>query len=217
MDKHRLIIISAGSFGREVRDIAVGIQMILGDKCPWKFTGFLDNRAEILDGTNSVDESILCSPIDYIPCNNDLFICAIGNPGIRHKYAEMIRAKGGKFATLIEPSSRIGRVGKIGEGVLIGPFCAISCDLRIGNDTMITNHATIGHDATIGCSCHIGAYTFVGGGAVIGNEVTMHPHAVILPRVKVGDGATIGAGAVVIADVDEGQTVFGVPARRVAL
>jgi sugar O-acyltransferase (sialic acid O-acetyltransferase NeuD family) len=217
MTKQRLIIISAGSFGREVRDIAVGIQLMQADKCPWKYAGFLDDRAEILGGTNSVDESILCSPADYLPSNGDLLICAIGNPGIRKKYAEMIRAKGGKFATLIEPSSRIGRVGKIGEGVLIGPFCTISCDLSIGNDTMITTHATIGHDATVGCSCHIGAYSFVGGGAVIGNEVTLHPHAVILPRVKVGDGATIGAGAVVIANVTEGQTVFGVPARRVAL
>lgn len=217
MDKQRLIIISAGSFGREVRDIAEGIQLMQGDKCPWRFAGFLDDRAEILAGTNSVDASILCSPADYLPSNSDLFICAIGTPSIRNKYAEIIRSKGGKFATLIEPSSRIGRVGKIGEGTVIGPFCAISCDLSIGNDTMITAHVTIGHDAAIGHSCHIAAYSFVGGGAVIGNEVTLHPHAIVLPKISIGDGATIGAGAVVVSNVPAGQTVFGMPARKVAV
>lgn len=212
--KKRLIIISAGAFGREVRDIARDIAASEGDKCPWEFAGFLDDRKDILKGKNAAETVILGAPSDYQPQERDLFICAIGDPKVRRKYADMVRAKGGKFATLIEPWSRVGRSAEIGDGCLIGPFCAISCDLNIGADTVITAHVTIGHDVTIGRSCHIGAYAFIGGGAVLGQEVTVHPHAVVLPGVRIEDGCTVGAGSVVLAGVKRNTMVFGVPARR---
>ena len=214
--KNRLIIISAGAFGREFRDLAEGIQFQQGDTCPWEFAGFLDDREGILGGKNAANAAILGDPFYYQPQENDRFICAIGDPKVRRKYADMIRAKGGKFATLIEPSSRVSRSAHIGDGSLIGPFCAISCDLNIGADTVITAHVTIGHDVTIGRSCHISAYSFIGGGVVLGDEVTVHPHAVVLPRVRIGDRCTVGAGSVVIDHVAEARTVFGVPARTLA-
>lgn len=215
IQKKRLIIISAGAFGREMRDIARDIAANEGDKCPWEFAGFLDNRNDILTSKNAVDPAILCDPHRYQPRENDLFICAIGDPKVRREYAEILRSKRGNFATLIDPWSRVGRNAEIGDGCLVGPFCVISCDLSIGSDTMIMAHVTIGHDVTIGCSCHIGAYAFVGGGAVLGDEVTVHPHAVVLPGVVVGSGSTIGAGSLVMSQVKDHETVFGLPARRI--
>jgi serine acetyltransferase len=38
---------------------------------------------------------------------------------------------------------------------------------------------------------------------------------VVLPDITVGAGATVGAGSVVIQNVPEGATVFGVPARQI--
>jgi len=215
--KKRLIIISAGAFGREVRDIAAGIQLLQGEKCPWSFAGFLDDRERVLEGKNASTAPILGTPFDYQPQANDLFTCAIGNPKVRREYSDMIRAKGGKFATLIEPCSRVGRSAEIGDGSLIGPFCTISCDLSIVADTMVTACVTIGHDVTVGRSCHIGAYAFIGGGAMLGDEVTVHPHAAVLPGVSIASGCTVGAGSVVIADLRVTTTVFGVPAMPVAI
>lgn len=214
--KKRLIIISAGAFGREVCDVARDIAASKGDKCTWEFVGFLDDRKSILKGKNAAEAAILGAPADYQPQENDIFICAIGDPKVRREYADMVRAKGGKFATLIEPWSRVGRSAEIGDGCFIGPFCAVSCDLNIGADTVITAHVTIGHDVTIGRSCHIGAYAFIGGGAVLGDEVTVHPHAVILPRMTVGDQCVVGAGSVVIGETASGTTVFGMPAKTIA-
>lgn len=215
--KKRLIIISAGAFGREVRDISEGIQLQQGKEVPWAFAGFLDDRIDILKDKNAAEAVILGAPSDYQPQESDLFICAIGDPKVRREYADMIRAKGGKFATLIEPWSRVGRGAHIGDGCLIGPFCAVSCDLSIGADTVITAHVTIGHDVTVGRSCHIGAYAFIGGGAELGDEVTLHPHAVVLPGVRIGNGCTVGAGAVAVSEIRAGTTVFGSPARPVVV
>jgi len=209
--KKNLIIIGAGPFGREMRDLAAGIESAMGDDCPWRLTGFLDDRAVSPGGIPVID-----SPADYQPKDNDVFICAIGDPRQRSKYAAMLRNRGVEFAVLIDPSAKIGGQTEFASGCIVGPFCVISCHVTAGQDTVFTSHVTVGHDVRLGSSCHVGAYAFMGGGAVAGDGVTVHPHASILPGVCIGDRATIGAGSVVVRSVPAESTVFGVPAVTVA-
>ncbi len=211
-----LIIISAGAFGREVHDIARDIRRGAGGDCPWKIAGFLDDRAGILECKGREDTPVLGCAETYIPREGDLFVCAIGKPSVRRHYAAMLRARGGKFATLRDPWTRLGNNTVLGDGSVVGPFCTISCDVEVAYDTMFLAHATIGHDVKIGHSCQIGAYTFVGGRTIIGDEVTIHPHSAILPGISIGNHAVIGIGSIVVCDVAEGATVFGSPARPVA-
>jgi sugar O-acyltransferase (sialic acid O-acetyltransferase NeuD family) len=209
--KKNLIIIGAGPFGREVRDLAAGIASALGSDVAWRLVGFLDDR--------NIDPGglpVLGAPSSYEPKSDDVFVCAIGDPVQRAKYSAMIRARGGQFADLIEPSAKIGGRTELAAGSIVGPFCVISCDVKTGEDTVFTSHVTVGHDVRFGRHCHVGAYAFLGGGTVVGDHVTIHPHASILPGTRIGDGATIGAGAVVVRSVPAGSTVFGVPATAVA-
>lgn len=209
--KKNLIIIGAGPFGREMRDLAAGIESAMSDDCPWRLTGFLDDRSVSPGGV-----PVLGSPADYQPKDSDVFVCAIGDPRQRSKYAAMLRSRGGEFAVLVDPSAKIGGQTELSSGCIVGPFCVISCDIKVGQDTVFTAHVTVGHDVQFGRSCHIGACSFFGGRAVIGDNVTIHPHASILPGVRVGDGATIGVGSVVVRSVPAESTVFGVPAVAVA-
>lgn len=206
-----LIIISAGALGREVRDLAAGIETAEGEECPWRLKGFLDDRSLSPGGI-----PILGSPADYHPQRDDVFVCAIGDAVQRAKYSSMLRERGGQFLVLVEPSSKIGGRTDLASGCVVGPFCVLSCDIKAGEDTIITSHVTVGHDVRLGSSCHVGAYVFLGGGVVVGKQVTIHPHATLLPGVRIGDGATIGAGSVVIRSVPAGLTVFGVPATAVS-
>jgi sugar O-acyltransferase (sialic acid O-acetyltransferase NeuD family) len=206
-----LIIISAGALGREVRDLAAGIETAEGAKCPWRLKGFLDDRSLSPGGI-----PILGSPANYHPQRDDVFVCAIGDAWQRARYSSMLRERGAQFAVLVEPSSKIGGRTELGSGCIVGPFCVLSCDVKAGEDTIITSHVTVGHDVRLGASCHVGAHVFLGGGVVVGNQVTIHPHATLLPGVRIGDGATIGAGSVVMRSVPEGLTVFGMPAMSVS-
>jgi sugar O-acyltransferase (sialic acid O-acetyltransferase NeuD family) len=210
--RKNLIIISAGALGREIRDLAVGIETSAGEECPWRLKGFLDDRNLSPGGI-----PILGSPATYEPEPDDVFICAIGDPKKRAEYAEILRERGGTFAIIVEPSSKVGSQTSIGAGSVVGPFCAISCNVVIGFDAFLTAHVTLGHDVRIGSCCHVGACAFLGGGATVGNGVVIHPHVCISPGVTIGDRAIIGAGAVVIRPVESGVTVFGVPAVPVAV
>lgn len=209
--KKNLIIIGAGSFGREIRDLAAGIESVLNDACPWHLSGFLDDR-----NVSNVGIPVLGAPQTYQPKDTDIFVCALGDPAHRAKYSAMLRARGGQFAVLIEPSAKIGGQTELAAGSIVGPFCVISCNVKAGEDTVFTSHVTVGHDVRFGNCCHVGACVFLGGGAVVGDNVAIHPHATILPGVRIGDGATIGAGSVVMRSVPAGATVFGVPAMTVA-
>lgn len=90
----------------------------------------------------------------------------------------------------------------------IGAGCLIphSGSIRIGDG------AKIGADCAIHHVCTIGRST-VPGIPTIGDHVMVGCHTSILGPVRVGDYANIGAQTLVIADVPEGATAVGVPAR----
>ena len=49
----------------------------------------------------------------------------------------------------------------------------------------------------------------------VGNRVRIGSNATILADIKIGDGARVGAGAVVVRNVADGETVVGNPAYPV--
>jgi hypothetical protein len=103
VSEKNLLIISAGAFGSQIRDLAAGIQSQLGDECPWRLTGFLDDRDPSLG-----EIPVVASPEIYRPRADDLFVCAIGNPLQRAKYAELIRQRDGQLTVLLEASCKSG-------------------------------------------------------------------------------------------------------------
>jgi sugar O-acyltransferase (sialic acid O-acetyltransferase NeuD family) len=212
--KHRLIILSASGLGREYFHLAKAIAKN-NPSTVWEPYGFLDDRTGILEGKNLEGTPILDTIENYTPKENDRFVCAIGDPSERHRYFKIIFDKGGIFARIISPQASICSGRKIGRGVVICSNALISCDVVVGAHTFINNHTTVGHDVEVGRFCHIGGHVFIGGNTRIGNRVVIHPGATILPGLNIGNRAVIGAGSVVVKDVKEGDTVFGVPARVV--
>ena len=71
-----LYIIGARGFGREIFSLYLACKSSLKDvECK----GFLDDKTDALDGFNGYPPII--SPVeDYIPKENDVFICALGDP-----------------------------------------------------------------------------------------------------------------------------------------
>jgi len=205
-----LFIVGAGGWGREV------LNQLRGDAAhekEWRVAGFLDGRPHALNGFE-VGLPIVGDPLTHRPLPNQQFVCALGDPAQRRRYAAPLLEKGGYFMN-IRGEANIPPVLAMGQGNFFTRMLQISPDARIGSFCNINTLTVVSHDVVLGDYVQIGAMVFIGGGARIGSMATIHPHATILPGITIGDGATVGAGSVVVKNVPAGTTVFGNPARAI--
>jgi sugar O-acyltransferase (sialic acid O-acetyltransferase NeuD family) len=206
-----LVIISAGSLGREV---LVWATQCIQAGAPWRVKGFLDSRADTLRGL-PYDVPILAAPEDYQPADSDVFLCAIGDPAMKRRYAMRMEAKGGRFTRLIHPTALIGWNVEIGDGAIICPYTQLSCDLRLGRHVMLGTHSSAAHDTRVGDYSQISGACQINGHATIGEGVFLGSSATLLPKSRVEDWAYVGAGSVVLRRVKARVKVFGNPAMPI--
>jgi sugar O-acyltransferase (sialic acid O-acetyltransferase NeuD family) len=201
-----LIIVGAGPVGRERLS---AIRKINNIERKWNIKGFLSDYPDALDGIEC-DFPIIDTIVDYIPKENDIFVCGIAKPKDNEKVVTMLKNKEARFETIIHPASNIGDFVTIGEGCYI--FGTISPNAKLGNFVSImgsmVGNAVIGDFSTITGFANITS-------AKLGKRVFVGSHAVILNDLTIGDDAYIGAGSVVIKNVKPGTKVFGIPAKRI--
>ena len=181
-----LIIIGARGFGREVYNLALAC-----------FNNY---------------PPIISSVEDYLPKENDVFVCALGDVFHKKKYTDIILERSGKFISLIHPNATIYTNAQIGDRVIIANNVTVSCDTILGNDVIIHTGTVIGHDVKIGNNCSLGANTFYGGYVVLEDFVTIHPHAAVMPHKIVRKYCVVGIASVIIKNTQENTTLHGNPA-----
>ncbi|MDE6741435.1 MAG: acetyltransferase [Muribaculaceae bacterium] len=203
-----LYIIGARGFGREVFE--------LFQECNFddiQCIGFLDDKSDALECYPGYPP-IISNVEDFIPDDNDIFICALGDVRYKRKYVNMILEKGGRFINLIHPTAYISQNSNLGKGCIICAYTRISCDVTIGDFNTFQPFCMVGHDVKIGDYCHFNTYSFLGGFVSIENESTLHTGAVIHPHKSIGTNCIVGAGSIVIKNVKSNTTVFGNPAKK---
>ncbi|WP_276380611.1 sialic acid O-acetyltransferase [Flavobacterium sp. H4147] len=206
-----LVIVGARGFGREVYDLAT---QCAGFNIEYIVKGFLDDKSDALEEFANYPQ-ILSSVEDYKIEENDVFVCAMGSIKWKKHYAELILAKGGKFINLIHPSTKLNTNAVVGTGLLVFMYANISNDCIIEDFVTIQGYVGLGHDTKICKWAHLSSYSFTGGFVVLEEEVTLNTRATVLPNVIVRKGATVGATSLVIKNVKENTTVFGIPAKKI--
>lgn len=205
-----LLIIGARGFGREVYSLAKEAQ---GYHEEFVVKGFLDDKADALNGMGNYPP-IIDSVEHYLPEEDDVFVCALGDVIDRKRYTDMILAKSGCFINLIHNSAVVCEFAKLGVGCIIMRDVVLSNNSHIGNFVTMHIRSGAGHDVRVGDYCEIEASVITGGGVSIEDFVTIHPGAIITPHKRIGHHAVVGAGAVVVRHVKPGITVYGNPAQR---
>ena len=204
-----LIIIGARGWGREVFGM---LPDCLGYGTEFVVKGFLDDKVDALDNYSDYPP-IIDSVEHYEPQENDVFVCALGEPKWKRHYAEIIIAKGGEFINLVHNRAYIGKNTKLGSGCIISRDASISCDVVVGDFVTLQRLSTIGHDANIGNYCHMGTYSFMGGYAIMEDMSMIYTRGTLIPHKRLGECAVLGVGSVAMTNVKSGSTVIGIPAK----
>ncbi len=206
-----MIIIGAKGFAKEVLEVLYQLnypssKLFFFDNISEKKVDKLYNEFEIL---NSISEA------KELTKDNE-FVLGLGGTIVREKLFHFFTNQGYMPYTLISPYAKIGHYNNtIGNGATIMTGVVITNDVIIGDGTLINLNATIGHDTKIGHFCDIMPGANISGNVNIGNYCSIGTGSVILPKIKIGNNVVVGAGAVVNKDVEDNQTVVGVPAKPI--
>ena len=210
--KH-LVIIGARGFGREIYRTFINTNPYISKEIDVK--GFLDDKADALDGLKGEWPPIIGAVETYEIHEDDVFFCALGDSHWRKHYAELISEKGGKFINIIHKTALVSPMTSVGEGCVIGAYTSVSPNVTIGNHVMIQSYDDFGHDVEIGDYASIESYVFLGGYAKVGELATMHTKSSIIPHKSIGKECVVGFGSVVMRNFKDGVHVFGNPATKI--
>lgn len=132
----------------------------------------------------------------------------------RARVFEKYRSRGYRFATLIHPNAVVAQDAVLGEGSQVMAGVVIQPGVVCGENVIINTRAGIDHDCVVGNQVHISVGATLAGAVKVGDCAFIGASATVIQEVCVGSQAVVGAGAVVLTDVAPGETVVGIPARR---
>ena len=183
--------------------------------------GFHPDRVVFVDSTGGrrLDGALVLHEGEFLALpGRRCFAVGIGNGESRKRVFQTAVAAGAVPVSVIDPRAAVSAAADVAPGALIAPFAFIGPGARIGvgfianvfsqlsHDTQVGDFVTLSPHASVNGNVHLGDGAVVGAGAVIRNGTPDRP-------LSIGVGAVVGMGAVVVADVADGATVAGVPAR----
>jgi len=202
-----VIIVGAGGQGLIVADILLQSREA-------RPIGFVSDDAE------SRPPEILGIPVLGTPdlltrTPHDAIVVAIGDNRTRRVVTERLAAAGEKVIAVRHPFTSIAPEVTIGEGTMISAGVVITPGATIGRGVLLNTSCSIDHRSVIGDFAHVSVGGVIGANCTIGPEALIAPGAVVTSGRTVGARSTIGAGGVVVRDIGDDVTAYGVPASVV--
>lgn len=140
---------------------------------------------------------------------------AIGNNAIRLAKLVELREKGARLVSLVHPAAVVSRHASLGTGTVVMAGAVINACTRVDEGAIINTNASVDHDCVLAPGVHISPGASLAGGVTVGQGSWVGIGACVRQLVAIGQGAVVGAGAVVVAPVNDFQTVVGNPAKPI--
>jgi sugar O-acyltransferase (sialic acid O-acetyltransferase NeuD family) len=202
----RLLLLGAGGHGRVVADIA--------EMSGWKNVEFLDDRwPEIsVNLTWPVIGKLadLGRFLDY----ETVALASVGDNRLRLRCHRRLTQMDIMVPSVVHPSAIVSSHARIGSGTVVMANAVVNVGAVVGESVIINTGATVDHDCHIADGAHISPGAHIAGGVSIGEESWVGIGSAVKEGLKIGCRVICGAGAAVVADVEDDVQVVGVPARK---
>ena len=204
-----LILVGGGGHCKSVIEVAVS--------SGYQIFGILDMPNTV--GSRILDFEVIGTDDDISKYVNEAqFIITVGqikSVSTRIKIDHLIKAAGGKLATVIASSANVSRWATVGEGSVIMHGAIVNADAIVGQNCMINTMANIEHDSVIGNFCHISTGTMINGNVRVGDRVFLGSQSVTMNGITIAADCVITAGAFVAKNVEIAGIYAGNPVRLI--
>jgi sugar O-acyltransferase (sialic acid O-acetyltransferase NeuD family) len=150
---------------------------------------------------------------------NDVII-VINNPKIRSCIVEKFLEEKIKinFPNLMDETFIFDKeYSTIGKGNIIMDFVGITGNVNIGDFNIIGARTGIGHDSSIGDFNTFSPRVSVSGNVTIGNGNTFGLNSAILQNKTLGDNNDIWSYTMILKNIKNNCTYFGMPAKKIQI
>jgi sugar O-acyltransferase (sialic acid O-acetyltransferase NeuD family) len=203
-----LLLIAASGLAREVlATVREGGQ--------FDVVGLLDDDGDKVGST--VDGAPVLGPVgDALRYPDAQAVVCVGGGSGRARVVARLAGLGfpqSRYAAVVDSSVRIPPGCTIGAGSILLGHVTLTAGVTLGDHVVVMPGVTLTHDDVVEDFVTFASGVSLGGGVRIGRAAYLGMNASVREGTRVGAGAMIGMGAAVLADVPEGATWAGVPAR----
>ncbi|MBS0043579.1 acetyltransferase [Shewanella sp. M16] len=146
----------------------------------------------------------------------DLVFIAIGDNTIRLQKQQELMQAGGHFGVLVHPSAAVSTYSVLDIGTVVMANAVVNPFAEIGKACIVNTASTIDHDCVVADGVHLSPGANLAGGVMVGALSWIGIGASVKQLVSIGRNAVVGAGAAVLMNVSDNQTVVGVPAKPIS-
>ncbi len=143
----------------------------------------------------------------------DVVVVAIGHNATRCAKQRELSAVGANFDVLAHPSAVISKYASVNAGTVVMANAVVNSFSRISMCCIINTSSIVEHDCKLAEGVHISPNASLAGGVEVGENSWVGIGSQVKQLVVIGSDAVVGAGATVVKDIPDFQTVVGSPAH----
>ena len=205
-----LAVYGKGGLGHEIYELAFRINEA---KACFAEVIFVDDHAdcEVDQGTGARVMTFEAAIAEFGP-EELSFAIGVGEPVVRHTLYVKIKEAGYSMATLVHPDVTIPASSCV-DGAIICKYVFISCNTKIGANSLLLPLVCVGHDCDFGESCVIASGAQIAGYVKLGARVYIGMATGVKETMTVGADSIVSMSSSVVREIPENVIALGNPAR----